>query len=202
VISGQARYVATDRWLDLAGVVGGSIWIGLRFFSPEWGPPGTAAYAGYELWNHVWAPALVLMAAGFLGGRRSDALAHRRAARAGLSILITGLVVMAIGNIAEFWVFTDVPYNGGGGPNARDLSWMSFLVGALLAAVGATAAGLAMVAQRTAPIWVSAPLALVLPATFLLGSIDMSWAGAPIGIAAVAYGTYGIHLRARQLSTS
>lgn len=199
MILGQERDVLAGRWLAVAGVVGGSIWIGLRFFSPEWGPPGTAAYAGYELWNHIWAPAIVLMAAGFLGVRRSLAPAHRRAARTGLSILIAGLVVMAIGNIAEFWVFTNVPYNEGGGPNARDLSWMSFLVGALLGVIGATTAGLAMIVQRATPMWVSAPLALVLPATFVLGSIDMSWAGAPIGVAAVACGTFGLGARDRGL---
>ncbi len=193
---------ATGRWLSIAGIAGGLIWIGLRFFNPVWGPPGTTAYLAYELWNRIWAPALVLMAIGFVGSRRSASGAHRGATRIGLSIAITGLTVMAIGSIAEFWVFTDVPYSGGEGPNARDLSWMSFLVGALLAVIGATASGVAMVADRAVPIWVGAPFALVLPATFVLGAIDMSLAGVPIGIAAIAGGVHGLAVQDRRLVTA
>ncbi len=185
-----------ERVLGAAALVGGSIWIGLRFFSPDWGPPGTSAYLGYELWNRFWAPALALMAAGFVGLWRDPRYAVSQVGRVGLAFLVAGLAIMAAGNAAEFWVFTNIPY-GGDGPTPRDLSWMSFLIGSLLALIGATVAGNAMAAGHFVPGWLSTALAIVLPATLLIGLVDMGWAGVPLGAAAIATGVRGASIGAR-----
>jgi hypothetical protein len=53
--------------LALTSILGGLLCVGLGFFPPEWGLPGTADYANYELWNRLWTLALLAMLLGFSG---------------------------------------------------------------------------------------------------------------------------------------
>ena len=97
------------RVLSVAGILGGALWIGLAFIPPEWGPPGSQAYVGYELWNRLWTPALLGMFLGFLGFTIRSRPAFSPRAVTGLVVLTAGLALMVAGNIAEFWIFSDLP---------------------------------------------------------------------------------------------
>lgn len=176
------------RALAIAGIVGGVIWICLPFFSPEWGPPGSQDYLGYELWNRIWTPALVGMMLGFLDFYRVIRVDLPSVARVAWIILLVGFGMMVAGNVAEFWVFTAVPYNGGGGPNIRDLSWMTFLLGFVLAHLGAMTAGLASLSGGGLPRWLAIAFAGCLPVMVGAAYAGLSWAGIPLGFLSVVAG--------------
>ncbi len=96
------------------------------------------------------------------------------------------LLVMAAGNAAEFWLFTDLPYDGGSdAPNARSLAWMTFLLGWLGALISGTVAGLALLRTggRAVAGW---PLALVLVMTIGIGAASsLTYAGMPLAVAVI-----------------
>ena len=175
-----------SRLAALAGIVGAAIWIGLAFFPPDWGEPGTDSYHRYQTWNRIWAAALILMAIGVAGGARSNLPARSRSARWGLVVFTFALLVMAAGNAAEFWLFTDLPYDGGSdAPNARSLAWMTFLLGWLGALIAGMVAGLALLRTggRAVAGW---PLALVLVLTIGIGAAaTLSYAGIPLAAAVI-----------------
>jgi hypothetical protein len=179
-----------DRWLAAAGLVGGAIWIALGLAPID--------ELSEVFWNRAWAPALVLMAAGFIGLRRSAAGPGTGLRRIGLGILVGGLLVMAVGNIAEYWLFVSQPH---GEVNLRNASWMGLLAGALAAAIGGSVAGVAVFLRGSAPGWVGLPLAGLLPATAAIGAVDIGWTGVPLGVAAVAVGIHGLRAPAGQESS-
>jgi len=98
--------MTTQRWLALAGIIGGFFWITLGLFPPDWGPPGTRAYEGYQQWNRLWTAALLLMALGFAGLFRALRPVLTGWARVGLVAALIGFAPMMFGNFAEFWIFT------------------------------------------------------------------------------------------------
>jgi len=167
----------TQRWPALAGLFGGIAWILIGLFPPDWGPPGTRAYAGYQLWNRLWTPALLLMALGFAGLFIALRPWLTRWARNGLVVALIGWALMAAGNFAEFWIFTTESYTGVG----RNASWMTFLLGTLIMLLGSTVAGLALSRTNLIPKWLAVLLALMLPLSIGIGAINMSWMGWPTG---------------------
>ncbi len=169
--------MSTHRMLSLAGILGGLFWITLHLFPPDWGPPGTRAYEGYQLWNRLWTPALLLMALGFLGLFLSLRASLTRWAYSGLAATLIGFALMMMGNFAEFWIFTTESYEGLG----RNASWMTFLLGVLVMLIGSTMAGLALSRTNLIPKWLAVLLALMLPLTIGIGAVNMGWAGWPTG---------------------
>lgn len=129
--------------LALIGILGGLIWLGRVLVRPDWGPPGTAQYASYELWNRLWTPALLGMEAGFsaLFLRLRPALSRR--ARGSFLGLLGGAALMVLGNVGEFWIFTDQPYEGEGSL-IRLVSWLTYLCGALLLLSATAVAGVVL----------------------------------------------------------
>jgi len=166
-----------NRIFAIAGALGGIAWILIGLFPPDWGPPGTRAYAGYQLWNRLWTPTLLLMALGFAGLFRVLRPSLTRWARGGFVTMLIGWALMAAGNFAEFWIFTTESYSGVG----RNLSWMTFLLGLLVMLMGATVAGLALSRTNLIPKWLAVLLALMLPLVIGIGAINMGWLGWPSG---------------------
>ncbi len=140
-----------SRILALAGILGGGVWIGLAFFASGWGPPGTTDYARYELWNRLRTPALLGMAFGFSGFSLALRPALSRTAKGGFACFVIGFALMIIGNIAEFWIFTTVPYSDGQGPNIRDIAWMTFLLGTMLMLIASAVVGFAFLNTNRIP---------------------------------------------------
>ena len=186
VISRGGVASVPSRRLAAAGLIGGLLWIALKF-APIDGDSEV-------FWSRLWAPLLVLMALGFLGLRRSMGGAGARAARIGLALLVGGLLIMALGNVAEYWAFVDQRH---GELNPRNFSWLGLLLGLLVGSIGATVAGIAMLLRHAAPAWVSGPLAFLLVAIVAVGALDQSWSGVPLGVSAVASGIFGLRITGR-----
>jgi hypothetical protein len=125
------------------------------------------------------------MAVGFTGLRRSPRFAQLAGIRGGLLIVVVGLLAMALGNVAEYWLFVDQPH---GAMNARAFSWIGLLLGALLASLGALVAGMAMLKVRSYPLWLGVVLALLLPVTIVAAALSVSLLFVPLGVAAIAVG--------------
>jgi hypothetical protein len=123
-------------WLSIAGGIAGVI-LSLAFAATSWGEPGTAAYQTYETVNRLTSFALLLMACGWLGATLALPKGY---GRTGAAVAFIASVVMVIGNAAEFWFFTDLPY--GDPTNARSLSLLAYLLGNLVLTIGATIAGI------------------------------------------------------------
>jgi hypothetical protein len=169
-----------DRALAICGIVGGLVWAVLPIFAPESGATRTAE----ETFNRPWAPLLVLMGLGFLGLRRR--LSDRRLIRVSLTIALVGLALMVLGNVSEYWLFHDLPY----GNPARDLSWMTVLLGWLIVMISGTVAGIGALVGRAMPSWVAWSLAALLPATIGLAAVAIGLLGLPLGLASAASGVW------------
>ena len=100
------------------------------FFAPlgsvGWGPPGTDAYLAYERANRLASVPLLIHLGGWTLLVRDPV--WRRVA----SIGALGSLMMLMGNVGEFWVFSEESYASA----VRNLSWFTFLLGALAAIVG------------------------------------------------------------------
>jgi hypothetical protein len=110
-----------------AGGFAATVWY---FFGPlgsvGWGYPGTEAYLAYERANRLASVPLLIHLAGWtLLVRDGDS---RRVAVIGA----LGSLMMLAGNVGEFWIFSEESYAS----VARNLSWFTFLIGALTAIVG------------------------------------------------------------------
>ncbi|MCC7361676.1 MAG: hypothetical protein IT317_19485 [Anaerolineales bacterium] len=153
------------RVLGVVGFVGAAAWLALNtVLSPEWGPPGSGNYLGYETINRLWGPCFAAMLAGYVGFFARRPLPGRLG-RGARWFVFGGLTAMIFGNVAEFWFFTDLAH---GEWNARSLAWMLVLVGMLSLLIGLALAAWAGARERVWPPWVSAAFALALPVTLAL----------------------------------
>jgi hypothetical protein len=154
-----------NQVLGLLGVLGSLLWLSLNtVLSPDWGPPGSTNYLGYETVNRLWAPAFALMLCGFVGLYQRYPLRRTRLGRVGFRLAVTGLVLMLAGNIAEFWLFSAQPY---GELNGRNLAWIVVLLGMLSVLIGAGLFGLAGLRHASLPRWASGLFLLALPAALI-----------------------------------
>jgi hypothetical protein len=100
------------------------------FFGPigsvGWGYPGTEAYLAYERANRLASVPLLVHLAGW------TLLVRDRGSRRMAAIGALGSLMMLVGNVGEFWMFSEESYAS----VARNLSWLTFLIGALAAIVG------------------------------------------------------------------
>jgi hypothetical protein len=169
-----------DRAVAICGIVGGLAWAVLPIFAPESG----ATRAAEETFNRLWSPLLALMGLGFLALRWR--LSNTRMIRICLTITLAGFVLMIAGNVAEYWVFQDMAH----GNPARDLSWMTVLLGWLIVVISGTIAGIGARVGRWAPAWVTWSLVALLPATIVLAVVAIELLGVPLGLASTVSGTW------------
>jgi hypothetical protein len=182
--------------LGLLGILGSLMWLSLNtVFSPEWGPPGTSRYLGYETINRLWAPAFGLVLCGYVGLYGRYRLGQTRLGRVGFGLIVLGLVVMMGGNVAEFWFLTKQPY---GALNARSVAWISVLLGWLVLLIGQVLLALAgpfgrqehRGSGRLGPLpgWATGLFLLALPASVVLIFTLVEWMGVPFVAAGVTAG--------------
>ncbi len=100
------------------------------FFGPlgsvGWGYPGTDAYRAYESANRLASVPLLIHLAGW------TLLVRDRGSKRVAAIGAVGSLMMLVGNVGEFWIFSEASYAS----VARNLSWLTFLIGTLAAIVG------------------------------------------------------------------
>lgn len=178
------------RFLPLAGILGGLLWIWLGLVPPEFGFPGSTAYIGYELWNRLWTPALVGMALGFYGFFRNYPALPKSAFKAGRAFLV-GFIMMILGNISEFWIFTNQPYAAGF--NMRNLSWITFLLGLLVMIMAAAAFGLSIERNKSFPKWLPYTFIWTFALTLIFFFIEPGWGFMIVGFLCVAVSWLGLH---------
>ena len=163
--------------LGILGVLGSLFWLSLNtIFSPDFGYPGSADYLGYQTVNRLWAPAFALVLCGYVGLYQRYALRRLRGSGVAFGLIVTGLVAMMMGNVGEFWFFSDQPYAQ---INGRNLSWMGVLLGLLAVLVGLLILGITI--RRTGPIprWSGLIFLLALPLTLLMIALSPSLMGLP-----------------------
>lgn len=157
------------HWLAVLSLLGGATAVPLliAFLTIEGGAVGTAAYQHYELLNRLMAVALLFMASAWLGMGQVVSGYGRWAS---LSAFI-GVLIMAAGTAAEFWLYSDLSYSG---DNMRQIAYSTTSVGGLLLDLGAMGVGIAIWRCRIWPRWSALILILALPidfaAFFLLNS--------------------------------
>jgi hypothetical protein len=114
-----------------------------------------------------------------------------RIARVGLWLATIGAVGMTVGSIAEFWVFSDAPYEGAGSAG-RNIAFFGFLVSGLLLLVGSVVDGLGLLRTRVMPLRTGWAVLLAGPvgmaATFTGASLFIS---APLIALAMGAGPLG-----------
>lgn len=178
--------ISRTQALGFLGILGSLGWLSLNtVLSPDWGPPGSPNYLGYETTNRLWAPAFALVLCGYLGLAGRYPLRHTRAGRVGFRLVVGGLLAMMAGNIAEFWFLT---HQGYGELNARSFAWMSVLLGWLVVGIGLALIGVAGLRQRSLPQWAVWLFMLALPAWLVLMITRVEWMGIPFVFTGVVAG--------------
>ncbi|HZQ06518.1 MAG TPA: hypothetical protein VFD70_08045 [Anaerolineae bacterium] len=178
-----------SRIFALAGIMGGAVWIWLVCFGPEWSTPGTDAYIRYEFWNRLFTPAMAGMAVGLCGLALALRASLTRIATIGFATALLGFALMILGNVAEFWMFTNLPYSMGEGQNLRDVAAMTTLFGTLLMLLSVGGAGLGLLNSDGILKWLGLLLILPLPLTLIGAILHMSWTALPIGGLSIIIGS-------------
>ncbi len=113
-------------------MLGGALWI-VSWTSNAFTADGTRAVMGLSErgWRTLLNPALLFLIAGFAGlqaRQRSRGIAQK----IGFITGVVGLVLMIVGNVAEFWVLEPADHRG----------WLVFLMGVVILGIGSLLSGL------------------------------------------------------------
>lgn len=141
----------------LAAVGGGvGILVIIALCMTGWGPPGTDAYVTYERLNRLMAITLLMTAPVWV------ALSLRLSAYGRWAALVAciGVVTQAVGTAAEFWLYSELPYEGAG---MRQFAYSAASVGGLLFGLGAMVSGVDLWRTQRAPRRLAGLLLLALP---------------------------------------
>ena len=84
---------------------------------------------------------------GFIGLHVAQRSRYGRLGTVGFATVLVGLVLITAGSVGEFWVFSDESYVGAG----RNASWMLFLLGHPVLAIGTLLFGVATVRAKVFP---------------------------------------------------
>ena len=134
------------RLMLVLGLIGGLIWIAYAVVPAECAPPSGATEV---FCNRLWTPALLAMAAGFLGVQRRASTLRSAGANVGLLLVAAGAGAMTLGNFAEYWLFASWPHEGPDGW-LRGMLWMLVLAGWLLVLVASIVTGLLLFRRGSA----------------------------------------------------
>ena len=142
---GEKRWRKFAIPVSIALVPLGCLSLFLLMSSGEFGLPGTSAYEAYEARSRLIPLPITLIVIGVVAAYVHFRTAIGRLGHIGLFISLSGAAFMILGNIAEFWFFTDLPY---GDDNFRSTAWSFFLVGSALLLLGIAALVVAVARRR------------------------------------------------------
>ena len=162
------------RMGGLAAVLGGTLWA-LWYVGAY-----LAGSGGYEAYNRLMPAVLILLAVGLLAFYAAqNARSRGWVGRAGLVVALGGFLVMIVGNVAEFWVFTEEAY----GPNSlRNSAWMAFGLGLLTVYVGTVLFGIGALRAGKLPRLGALLLVIWFPVGFAASGL-LQLVGVPEGLA-------------------
>jgi hypothetical protein len=172
------------RLLLALGVVGGATWMAYAFVPAEC-VPVTGESEIFCL--RLWTPALFAMACGCFGLRRWAATTAWPNVQRGFTVIAAGISVMALANLAEYWVFFTWPHQGPDGW-LRGMLWMSFLLGLFAVPIGAIGTGVVLLRGRTRPLTfrlLGSMLVVVVNLALFIGLLAL-------GVFAIAACLYGL----------
>lgn len=176
-----------NRLFNLVGILSGLLWIWLNLNPAEFGYPGSYSYQGYELWNRLWPLALIGMGFGFHYFFKTIGLPAKK--QAGIRLAFdAGFTMMVIGNVSEFWFFSDLPY---GTLNLRVFSWILFLLGFLTVLIASAVFGFSVRGKKGFPQWLVLEFIATFALSLVLFFVDLTWAFALFGALSVAVGWLG-----------
>ncbi len=158
------------RWSGLVGILGGVLWalwyVGAYFVG--WGVPSSPEYDTYETYNRLMPIVLLLLMVGLAGAHALQRGVYGWLGKAGFALASMGLVVMIIGNVAEFWAFTEEAYRSG---SLRDGAWMAFGLGLFAFYVGSVLFGIATLRAGMLPRLGAFLLLIWFPAGFVMSGL-------------------------------
>ncbi len=166
------------RWSGAILMLGGVLWA-LWYVGVYLVDLVAPRYASYETYNRLMPLVLLILLTGLTGAyvqqRRSYGSADaRRNSRyewiglAGFVLAALGLVAMIVGNVAEFWAFTEDAYGRG---TSRDHAWMVFGLGMLTFYVGTVLFGVSALGARMVSPLVALPFLTWFPVGFALSGL-------------------------------
>lgn len=117
-----------------------------------------------------------------------------KAAILGFAALLVRFVLMVAGNLSEYWFLNDLPHEGPDG-RIRGAAWMTLLFGLLLVLTGASLCGIPSLRGAHASRLMGLLFTSLLPLTLLLGAVNQSWVGLPLGGLSVAASALGFAAR-------
>ncbi len=177
-----------NRILSTLSLLGGIFWIIIPFFPPVCAP---VTEASEVLCNRLWSPALLSMLLGFVGLFLAKRPTLTRAEAISLFALVIGFTMMFMGNFVEYWMLNDLPHQGPAGL-IRGLSWMTVLVGFLVALVASVTVGVFGFKTGHIPRWLSVLFLMLFPVTLVTGFVRPMWIGIPIGVLSISVGFWGL----------
>lgn len=149
----------------------------------------------YDDWNRVLTAPLLLLVVALVGLRAAQAGRLSRWGRRGAWLALTGAVLMAIGNVVEFWlvlgsgreVFAIADPRGLDVWAGSTVGWLAFLVGALVLLAGGVFLGIGTGRAGVLPGWIGFLLGLTAP-LLLFAFVVWSASAAATAVPAVALG--------------
>ncbi len=128
--------MGSGTWVRRSGLLamlGGALWM-VSWTSNAFTADGTRAVMGLSErgWRTVLNPALLFLMAG-LAGLQARQPGRGKAQKTGFITGVIGLVLMIVGNVAEFWVLEPADHRG----------WHTFLTGVVILGMGSLLFGLA-----------------------------------------------------------
>jgi hypothetical protein len=138
------------RLSGLAAMLGGVLWPMWVVVeqSVGWGEPGSASYQRYELINRLLPLAILPVVVGLVGMHVVLRRSYGWLGTAGFITLLIGFALMVAGSVGEFWIFSAQSYTGPG----RNASWVLFLLGHLVLAIGTVLFGIAIARANVLPV--------------------------------------------------
>ena len=160
----------------LVAVLGGVLWA-LWYVGAS-----LVGSGGYETYNRLMPAVLLLLAVGLLAFYAAQKRSRGWIGRAGFVVALVGLLVMIVGNVMEFWAFSEEAY----GPDTlRNSAWMAFGLGMLAFYVGTVLFGISTlrtVRTGTLPRLGAFLLMIWFPVGFMVSGV-LQLFGVPEGLA-------------------
>ena len=147
--------------LSVVGLLGGlAATISIIIVGDTFGLPGSASYRIYENFNRLMAILIALETCAMIGFYFQQKDVFGNIERTALLIALIAWIGMAAGTVAEFWLYSDLPY---GEDNLRNTAFSIFSISSLVAGLALLALGMRTLIRRQLPRYYSIVLILYLP---------------------------------------
>ena len=171
----------------IVGMVGGAALLVIGYLQGDtFGFPGSEAYQKYEFYNRAFSIGLLLASFAYLGIYQRYANILPKSGKTIYTLTLISLIGIIFGNAAEFWLFSNLPYQQ---LNMRSISFTIFALGLLLLGVVSLIGGILFLKNKEIPLLAGVLLVAYFPLIFLMANIASDFAG--LGLPALGLGKIG-----------